>query len=156
MAGSWPNTSESIFEEGTLCPPVKLYASGHLNSDLYDVLLRNSRFPEDLRGDIDSFVGANEMKWEIWHAAEGQNCDFISDTLCGSGETTLAPEDAYGEGEYWIVVDGDAGGFAGAYSISVEANRCGDLSVDEIDGEKCDDGNTSSDDGCSDTCQLED
>ncbi len=61
MAGSWPNTSESIFEEGTLCPPVKLYASEHLNSDLYDVLLRNSRFPEDLRGDIDSFVGANEI-----------------------------------------------------------------------------------------------
>ena len=27
MAGSWPNTSESIFEEGTMCPPVKLYLS---------------------------------------------------------------------------------------------------------------------------------
>ena len=61
MAGSWPNTSESIFEEGTMCPPVKLYTSGVLNSDLYDIILRNSRFPEDLRGDIDSFVGANEI-----------------------------------------------------------------------------------------------
>ena len=61
MAGSWPNTSESIFEEGTMCPPVKLYTSGELNSDLYDIILRNSRFPEDLRGDIDSFVGANEI-----------------------------------------------------------------------------------------------
>ncbi|MEQ9061960.1 MAG: hydantoinase B/oxoprolinase family protein [Gammaproteobacteria bacterium] len=61
MAGSWPNTSQSIFEEGTLCPPVKLYDAGHLNDALYDVLLRNSRFPEDLRGDIDAFVGANEI-----------------------------------------------------------------------------------------------
>ncbi len=61
MAGSWPNTSESIFEAGTMCPPVKLYTSGELNSDLYDIILRNSRFPEDLRGDIDSFVGANEI-----------------------------------------------------------------------------------------------
>lgn len=61
MAGSWPNTSTSIFEEGTICPPVKLYEKGTLNSGLYDVLLRNSRFPEDLRGDIDSFVGANEV-----------------------------------------------------------------------------------------------
>jgi len=61
MAGSWPNTSQSIFEEGTLCPPVKLYAAGELNDGLYDVILRNSRFPEDLRGDIDAFVGANEI-----------------------------------------------------------------------------------------------
>jgi len=61
MAGSWPNTSTSIFEEGTLCPPVKLYDEGVLNDDLYEVLLRNSRFPEDMRGDIDAFVGANEI-----------------------------------------------------------------------------------------------
>ena len=61
MAGSWPNTSTSIFEEGTICPPVKLYEKGQLNEGLYDILLRNSRFPEDLRGDIDAFVGANEV-----------------------------------------------------------------------------------------------
>lgn len=61
QAGSWPNTSTSIFEEGTLCPPVKLYSESKLNDDLYDVLLRNSRFPDDLRGDIDAFVGANEI-----------------------------------------------------------------------------------------------
>ena len=61
VAGSWPNTSTSIFEEGTICPPVKLYERGQLNQGLYDVLLRNSRFPEDLRGDIDAFVGANEI-----------------------------------------------------------------------------------------------
>ncbi len=61
MAGSWPNTSTSIFEEGTICPPVKLHAEDVLNDGLYDVLLRNSRFPDDLRGDIDAFVGANEI-----------------------------------------------------------------------------------------------
>jgi N-methylhydantoinase B len=61
MAGSWPNTSESIFEEGTMCPPVKLYTAGMLNDGVYDIILRNSRFPEDLRGDIDAFVGANEI-----------------------------------------------------------------------------------------------
>ncbi len=60
-AGSWPNTSTSIFEEGTICPPVKLYSQDQLNDALYDVILRNSRFPDDLRGDIDAFVGANEI-----------------------------------------------------------------------------------------------
>jgi N-methylhydantoinase B len=61
MAGSWPNTSQSIFEEGTMCPPVKMYERGQLNEALYDIILRNSRFPEDLRGDVDAFVGANEI-----------------------------------------------------------------------------------------------
>ena len=32
-----------------------------LNDGVYDIILRNSRFPEDLRGDIDAFVGANEI-----------------------------------------------------------------------------------------------
>ncbi|HTY55937.1 MAG TPA: hydantoinase B/oxoprolinase family protein [Candidatus Binataceae bacterium] len=61
VPGSWPNTSTSIFEEGTICPPVKLYEKGKLSSGVYDIILRNSRFPEDLRGDVDAFVGANEI-----------------------------------------------------------------------------------------------
>ena len=61
VTGSWPNTSTSIFEEGTICPPVKLHENGVLQTGVYDILLRNSRFPDDLRGDIDAFVGANEI-----------------------------------------------------------------------------------------------
>jgi N-methylhydantoinase B len=61
VAGSWPNTSTSIFEEGTICPPVKLYERSTLCRGVYDIILRNSRFPEDLRGDVDAFVGANEI-----------------------------------------------------------------------------------------------
>jgi cysteine-rich repeat protein len=33
--------------------------------------------------------------------------------------------------------------------------RCGDGRIDGLYGETCDDGNTTSDDGCSATCQLE-
>ena len=58
VVGSWPITSTNIFEEGLLCPPIKMYARGVLNEDAYKIVLRNSRFPEELRGDIDSFVGA--------------------------------------------------------------------------------------------------
>ena len=61
VPGSWPNTSTSIFEEGTICPPVKLYSNRLLQAGVYDILLRNSRFPDDMRGDIDAFVGANEV-----------------------------------------------------------------------------------------------
>jgi N-methylhydantoinase B len=58
VVGSWPVTSTSIFEEGTQVPPVRLWSAGQRNDDIYDIILRNSRFPESLGGDIDSFVGA--------------------------------------------------------------------------------------------------
>jgi N-methylhydantoinase B len=57
VAGSWPMTATSIFEEGMLCPPIKFYDRGKINADAWKIILRNSRFPEDLRGDIDAFVG---------------------------------------------------------------------------------------------------
>jgi N-methylhydantoinase B len=61
VIGSWPITSRSTFEEGILCPPVKLYDQGKLNEEVWRIVLRNSRFPEDLRGDIDSFIGATRI-----------------------------------------------------------------------------------------------
>lgn len=56
--GSWPVDSRSIFEEGVQIPPVRLYSAGHRNTDIFKIVLRNTRFPEDMRGDIDAFVGA--------------------------------------------------------------------------------------------------
>ena len=58
VVGSWPITSRSTFEEGMLCPPVKLYDQGELNEEVWRIILRNSRFTDDLRGDIDAFIGA--------------------------------------------------------------------------------------------------
>ena len=49
MAGSWPIQSTSVFEEGLMCPPVRFYDQGRVNEEVYKILLRNSRFPEDLR-----------------------------------------------------------------------------------------------------------
>jgi N-methylhydantoinase B len=56
--GSWPVDSRSIFEEGVVIPPVKLFEAGVRRDDIFKIVLRNTRFPEDMRGDIDSFVGA--------------------------------------------------------------------------------------------------
>ncbi|GAB7386468.1 hydantoinase B/oxoprolinase family protein [Bacillaceae bacterium] len=56
VIGSWPLSSTNIFEEGTMCPPIKLYDQGKLNEEAYRIILRNSRFPDELRGDIDAFI----------------------------------------------------------------------------------------------------
>lgn len=59
--GSMPTIATSIHHEGLMIPPVKLYESGRLNQALYEVILRNSRFPASLRGDIDAEVAACRM-----------------------------------------------------------------------------------------------
>ncbi|WP_179223954.1 hydantoinase B/oxoprolinase family protein [Paenibacillus tyrfis] len=56
--GSWPTTSRSIFEEGIQVPPVKLCSQGKINEDIYKIVLRNTRFPDTMRGDLDAFIGA--------------------------------------------------------------------------------------------------
>ena len=56
--GSMPLTSTEIYHEGLMIPPVKLYDAGKVNDALYTVILRNSRFPESLRGDIDAEIAA--------------------------------------------------------------------------------------------------
>ncbi|MDQ0219558.1 hydantoinase B/oxoprolinase family protein [Peribacillus cavernae] len=56
--GSWPTTSTSIFEEGIQIPPVKLYSKGKVQDDIYKIVLRNTRFPDTMQGDLDAFIGA--------------------------------------------------------------------------------------------------
>jgi N-methylhydantoinase B len=57
VSGSWPLTATSVFEEGIQCPPIKFYDRGVRNEDAWKIILRNSRYPDDLRGDVDAFVG---------------------------------------------------------------------------------------------------
>jgi N-methylhydantoinase B len=61
VPGSWPVSSKSIFEEGTICPVIKLYDAGKLNVDAQRIILRNSRFPGELKGDIDAFIACARL-----------------------------------------------------------------------------------------------
>ncbi len=61
VSGSWPLTATTVFEEGIQVPPIKFYARGVRNQDAWKIILRNSRYPDDLRGDIDAFVGATRI-----------------------------------------------------------------------------------------------
>jgi N-methylhydantoinase B len=50
----------SIFEEGLQIPPMKLVKAGDLNRDLMELICENVRTPFEVRGDILSYVTANE------------------------------------------------------------------------------------------------
>jgi len=61
VPGSMPSHGTSYYQEGLIVPPVRLYAAGEPNQDLIRVMVRNSRLPESLRGDLDAEVSACRM-----------------------------------------------------------------------------------------------
>src|SRR5438105_4670229 len=58
VPGSMPSHGTSYYQEGLIVPPVRLYAGGQPNTDLVRVMVRNSRLPDSLRGDLDAEVAA--------------------------------------------------------------------------------------------------
>jgi N-methylhydantoinase B len=61
VPGSMPSHGTSYYQEGLIVPPVKLYDRGQPNTDLMKVMVRNSRLPDSLRGDLDAEVAACRM-----------------------------------------------------------------------------------------------
>ncbi len=61
VPGSMPSHGTSYYQEGLIVPPVRLYEQGRPNEDLIRVMVRNSRLPESLRGDLDAEVSACRM-----------------------------------------------------------------------------------------------
>jgi N-methylhydantoinase B len=58
VPGSLPVHATSIFQEGLLVPPIKLYDAGTRNDGAFEIICRNSRLPDHLQGDVDAEIGA--------------------------------------------------------------------------------------------------
>ncbi len=56
--GSMPVARE-LWQEGVIIPPLRLVAAGRTNDELYALILRNVRSPEQSRGDFDAQLAAN-------------------------------------------------------------------------------------------------
>ncbi len=61
VPGSMPAHATSIFQEGLMVPPIRLYREGVLNEDAYKIIFRNTRLPHSLQGDIDGEIAACRM-----------------------------------------------------------------------------------------------
>ena len=61
VPGSMPAHATSIFQEGLMIPPIKLYDAGVLNTEAYKIIFRNTRLPHGLQGDIDGENAACRM-----------------------------------------------------------------------------------------------
>ncbi len=66
--GSMPPTSQSIFEEGLVIPPVRWARAGKTDRDIERLLLANVRTPEMRRGDLAAQLAACERGAERYRA----------------------------------------------------------------------------------------
>ncbi|HZR98833.1 MAG TPA: hydantoinase B/oxoprolinase family protein, partial [Chloroflexota bacterium] len=60
-AGSLSPTATEVFQEGVIVPPVRIQRGGEWNEELLRTFLRNSRFPDILRGDIRAMTAAARL-----------------------------------------------------------------------------------------------
>jgi N-methylhydantoinase B len=58
VPGSMPSHATSVFEEGLMVPPIKLWAAGVPNEAARKIMTRNSRMPQSLAADLDAECAA--------------------------------------------------------------------------------------------------
>ncbi len=58
VPGSMPSHATSVFEEGLMVPPIRLWAAGVPNQAALTILTRNTRMPDSLAGDLDAECSA--------------------------------------------------------------------------------------------------
>ena len=66
VPGSMPSSATSVYEEGLMVPPIKLWDAGVPNQAALTIMTRNSRMPESLAADLDAecaacLMGARRM-----------------------------------------------------------------------------------------------
>ncbi len=66
VPGSMPSHATSVFEEGLMVPPIKLWDQGVPNEAALTIMTRNSRMPDSLAGDLDAecsacLMGSNRL-----------------------------------------------------------------------------------------------
>jgi len=58
VPGSMPSHARSVFEEGLMVPPIKLWAQGVRNDAALRIMTRNSRMPDSLAADLNAECAA--------------------------------------------------------------------------------------------------
>ncbi|MEU4533930.1 hydantoinase B/oxoprolinase family protein [Streptosporangium sp. NPDC023825] len=58
VPGSMPSNARSVFEEGLMVPPIRLWDEGVPNRAALTIMTRNSRMPDSLAGDLDAECSA--------------------------------------------------------------------------------------------------
>jgi len=125
--GSISPEATDIFQEGVIVPPVRLYSGGELNDELFRMFVRNSRYPDMVRGDMRALVAAIRLgDKRIAELARRFGTDILDGAFAAlieqtrrvarSGLTRAFPPGTY---QFADKVDGDGQG-GGPYTLRLK------------------------------------
>ncbi|MEM0921425.1 MAG: hydantoinase B/oxoprolinase family protein [Pseudomonadota bacterium] len=61
VPGNYNPSATEVFQEAFVLPPVKLVRAGVLQTDIVDILMRNTRLPASAQGDLNGQLGALDL-----------------------------------------------------------------------------------------------
>ena len=61
VPGNYNPAATDVFQEAFNLPPVKLARAGKVNQDIIDILMRNTRLPQSVMGDLNGQLGALDL-----------------------------------------------------------------------------------------------
>ncbi|MHB2168584.1 hydantoinase B/oxoprolinase family protein [Alsobacter sp. R-9] len=116
--GSISPDATDIYQEGIIVPPTKLVDAGVTNEAALAIFHRNSRFPDQSRGDLRALVGSVELGVKRIGEIVGRfGADIVEDALAQLLERTrklvrskLAETFPYGTHRFTDAIDGDGHG----------------------------------------------
>ena len=129
--GSLPPDATEVYQEGIIIPPVRIFHDGVWNADVVRIFLRNSRFSDMMRGDIQALTAAARTgERRLAELAERHGVDALAASFESMFARTRAslreamleriPEGSYSFGD---TVDGVSEG--GSW-VRMTLTRCGD------------------------------
>ncbi|WP_426566913.1 hydantoinase B/oxoprolinase family protein [Angustibacter sp. McL0619] len=96
VPGSMPSHATSVFEEGLMVPPIRLWDAGVPNAAALRIMTRNSRMPESLAADLDAecsacLMGARRLG-ELFDRYGVQTVEAAFDAILDNTTTTYRRE----------------------------------------------------------------
>jgi N-methylhydantoinase B len=61
VPGNYNPSAREVFQEAVVLPPVKLVRAGTVQTDIIDIILRNTRLPQSARGDLNGQLSALDL-----------------------------------------------------------------------------------------------
>lgn len=131
--GNYNPVAKDAFQEAFILPPVRLARAGAINTDIVDILMRNTRLPQSAEGDLAGQLGALDLGIrrmdELLDAYGGATVEAAFDALGDRAETLMRQEiadlpDGRWEAEDFLDNDGiDEGRLAIRVAIEIEGDR---------------------------------
>jgi N-methylhydantoinase B len=108
----WSADCRELFEEGIRIPPMKFLKEGKPNEDLVEMILGNVRLPDQVLGDLNAQVTANQVCGrrlvEFLEDAELDNVEGLSGALQRRAESAMRQAiEKVPDGTYRAAVDAD-------------------------------------------------